>query len=31
MGSSGCTPFFEIYQVRGLQNELIYDNKEDKE
>jgi len=31
LGSSGCTPFFEIYQVRGLLNELIYDNKEDKE
>ena len=29
-GAPGCTPFFEIYQVHGLINELVYDNKDDK-
>ena len=28
-GKAGCTLFFEVYQVKGLVNELIYDNKEE--
>ena len=31
MGVAGCTPFYEIYFVRGLQNDLIYSNKDDTE
>lgn len=27
----GCCPFLEIYQVKGLENDLIYDNKDDKQ
>ena len=28
-GKAGCTLFFEVYQVKGLVNELLYDNKEE--
>ena len=27
--AAGCYLFFEVYRVKGLQNDLIYDNKID--
>jgi hypothetical protein len=31
LGSAGCKPFFELYNVKGVENELIYTNKGDSE
>ena len=27
MGTPGCKPYFQIYQVKGIYNELLYDNR----
>ena len=30
-GPAGCTPYFEVYQVKGVENDLLFSNKNDKE
>jgi RNA polymerase subunit RPABC4/transcription elongation factor Spt4 len=26
-GAPGCTPYFEVFRIEGLENQLIYDNR----
>lgn len=30
-GNPGCKPYFEIYKVLGVENQLIYSNKDNKD
>ncbi len=30
-GAIGCRPYFEIFKVKGVLNEFVYSNKDDKD
>lgn len=30
-GPSGCTPYYEVYQVMGVENNFLFSNKKDTE